>query len=224
MAPCKSGKEKNANGRCVKIKHCEDPNKEKNANGRCVKKCKSHQHRNAKGVCMPRDKPKPKTKAKASSLKKRIFSAELDLQGRELKYVKVPERKLHMSKSEKLKGRYATADLSDAEGKLRHVSSPGTRKRHMSETEHLEKKFKAADLALAKKKLRHIKTAERGSRKIKPKKKTERYRRAHLILAKRSLKKVKPGTRKMHTSRTKGYSQFDSLTPSPKGFFNNFKW
>lgn len=53
--PCKPGKEKNANGRCVKIKTICKAGKEKNKKtGRCVKICKPTQHRNAEGKCVTR--------------------------------------------------------------------------------------------------------------------------------------------------------------------------
>lgn len=52
MAPCKEGKEKNANGRCVKNKEECKEGKEKNKNGRCVKKCHFTQRRNKSGRCV----------------------------------------------------------------------------------------------------------------------------------------------------------------------------
>jgi hypothetical protein len=171
--PCKPGKEKNANGRCVKIRTCEDPNKEKNANGRCVKKCKSFQHRSQKtGVCLPREKSTAKAKAKSISksvkkLPKRFTSAELSYIARELKYVK----------------------------------NPGTRKMHLSTTERVEtpgKKFQSAELDAAMKNLKHVATSKRGSRKPKHNK-----LRGKLIARKRNLKHVSQrGTRKRHTSKT----------------------
>jgi hypothetical protein len=212
--PCKPGKEKNANGRCVKIKTCEDPNKEKNANGRCVKKCKSFQHRSPKtGVCLPREKStsiaKSISKNKSAKLPKRFTSAELSYMARELKHVNSPgTRKRHGSVTQKLEKKYQAAELALAKARLKEVAEPGSHKMHLSETQKLEKKFRAAELALAKAKLKHVETAERGSRKDKPKR-TKRYKAEHLALAKKSLKHVKRGTRKMHTSKTRGYSQFD---------------
>jgi hypothetical protein len=188
MSPCKPGKEKNANGRCVKIKGCADPNKEKNANGRCVKKCQPHQHRNSKGVCMPRDKPK----ARPRSLKiKKFDSAELSYQGRQLRHVLKPgTRQLHRSSStQKLKPKLDRAELSLQGRELKHVSQDPRKKyskRHYSHKQNI----KSAELSLQGRELkRHIKPAHRYAPK--------------LSSAKKKLRHVsKPGTRKMHTSST----------------------
>ena len=69
---CKSGKVKNENGRCVKVKEECKEGKEKH-NGRCVKKCSSTQHRNEKGKCVSnknrtiKNKTRKLTKVKISS-------------------------------------------------------------------------------------------------------------------------------------------------------------
>jgi hypothetical protein len=95
---CKAGKEKNANGRCVKIKTCDDPNKEKNANGRCVLKCQSWQYRSSKsGRCLTTAKPKVSVTTKRA---KRFQAADLALAKKNLKSVSTRgTRRLHTSKT-----------------------------------------------------------------------------------------------------------------------------
>jgi hypothetical protein len=76
MAGCKPGKEKNANGRCVKIQNGCKAGKEKNAHGRCVKKCTQKQRRNRAGKCVSLKRPISYSIRSASSSHGTFYSAK----------------------------------------------------------------------------------------------------------------------------------------------------
>lgn len=73
MAPCKAGKEKNANGRCVKIKTqaaCKG-NKVRNEKGRCVtprrSRCPNGSRRNKSGNCVKHSLRRSRSRSRSVS-------------------------------------------------------------------------------------------------------------------------------------------------------------
>jgi hypothetical protein len=63
---CKAGKERNSNGRCVKIKTDSCKAGKEKVNGRCVNKCKGKKIRNSKGKCVTQKHRSPSASSTAS--------------------------------------------------------------------------------------------------------------------------------------------------------------
>jgi hypothetical protein len=116
MAACKPGKEKNAHGRCVKIKSECKAGKEKNVHGRCVKKCTQTQRRNRAGKCVSLKKPISYSIKTSSSSKKYSYKKPLPIPAGHFRGMLLTKKR-HLKKI-----KYSTASTPYSTGHSSNVS------------------------------------------------------------------------------------------------------